>query len=487
MRDMLRTLLLALCLLPCIARADAPFGIQIIDDQTGRGVPMVELETLARVRYVTDSAGFVAIDDPALFNGKVFFTITTPGYEFPVDGFGSRGKALPIKPGETETLKIKRLNIAERVYRVTGEGIYRDSVLLGRKPPIAQPLVNAQVVGQDSVQATPYGGKLYFFWGDTLRQSYPLGQFRTAGATADLTTDPSTGVDLRYFTNNDGFARAMVPGAEPGVVWIEGLFTVKDDNGRERLLAHASRMQGLAKRLARALLVFDDESQTFKTLKDIDLDAPLAPVGQATRVTDGGVDYIYFTAPYPSIRVRATWKDATDPAAYEAYVSERGADGKPTFVWKRGATPVRPSDLKPGEGPFRLQDKDGKPFTLHGASVRWNEYRKRWVMIGVQHKGATIIGEVWYAEAERPEGPWDKAVKVATHHRDAEPPRNIPPANYDFYNPVHHAFFDQDGGRVIYFEGTLSTMFSADLRPVPRYDYNQLMYRLDLSDERLRK
>ena len=57
---------------------------------------------------------------------------------------------------------------------------------------------------------------------------------------------------------------------------------------------------------------------------------------------------------------------------------------------------------------------------------------------------------------------------------------------YSFYNPVHHAFFDQDGGRVIYFEGTYTTAFSGNPTPTPRYDYNQIMYRLELDDPRLK-
>ena len=120
------------------ARAAAPFGVQVVDDQTGRGVPMVRLRTTSNQSYYTDSGGYAAIDDAALMNQKVFFTVTSFGYEFPADMFGSRGSALEVKPGGSATLKIKRINIAERLYRTTGEGIYRDTVLLGKKPPIAQ-------------------------------------------------------------------------------------------------------------------------------------------------------------------------------------------------------------------------------------------------------------------------------------------------------------------------------------------------------------
>ncbi len=56
---------------------------------------------------------------------------------------------------------------------------------------------------------------------------------------------------------------------------------------------------------------------------------------------------------------------------------------------------------------------------------------------------------------------------------------------YSFYNPKQHPMFDQEGGRIIYFEGTYTTTFSGNPDPTPRYDYNQVMYRLDLSDPRL--
>ena len=60
-------------------------------------------------------------------------------------------------------------------------------------------------------------------------------------------------------------------------------------------------------------------------------------------------------------------------------------------------------------------------------------------------------------------------MKVASHPR------------YSYYNPVHHAFLDAEGGRVIYFEGTWSLEFSGNPLAPARYDYNELMYRLDLA------
>ena len=72
------------------------------------------------------------------------------------------------------------------------------------------------------------------------------------------------------------------------------------------------------------------------------------------------------------------------------------------------------------------------------------------------------------------DGPWKAAVKVATHPK------------YSFYNPQQHDFMDEEGGRYIYFEGTYAETFSGAPVATPRYDYNQLMYRLDLDDPRLK-
>src|SRR5262249_5999692 len=69
---------------------------------------------------------------------------------------------------------------------------------------------------------------------------------------------------------------------------------------------------------------------------------------------------------------------------------------------------------------------------------------------------------------------WVYARKVVTHEK------------YSFYNPKHHSEFDKEGGRVIFFEGTYTASFSGNTDPTPRYDYNQVMYKLDLSDPRLR-
>jgi hypothetical protein len=132
-------------------------------------VPLVELRTTSQTLHVTDSSGIAAFFEPGLMDQTVFFFIRSHGYEFPKDGFGFQGKALKTERGGKAEVKLKRLNIAERLYRVTGEGIYRDSIPTGEPAPIKRPLLNGLVTGSDSVVNAVYRGKIYWFWGDTNR------------------------------------------------------------------------------------------------------------------------------------------------------------------------------------------------------------------------------------------------------------------------------------------------------------------------------
>jgi hypothetical protein len=492
------------------AARPAAFGVRVVDDRTGRGVPLVELRTVSGVRFVTDSAGYAAVDDPALFGRRVFFNVSSHGYEYAADGFGMRGKALELTPGGSADLKIKRLNIAERLYRVTGEGIYRDSVLLGRTPPIAEPLLNAEVVGQDSVQVAAYRGKLYWFWGDTSRQRYPLGHFGTAGATSDLPSGgglpPDVGTNFTYFTDKDGFSRPTVAREGASPLWLDGLFVVKDSGGKEHLLGCVAVIKTLGHTTGRRLVEWDDDKAMFRTLRELPVDGPARPHGHAVVAgPDGkpyavdGKPYVLFADPVPTTRVPATYEAAIDPANYETFTClpsgafgpaekakiERSPDGRPAWAWRPNAKPlerdefgrlVKAGVMKPEDAAVRPVDAvTGKPVVLHAGSVQWNAYRKRWVMIANEVGGkASNLGEVFYLEGDAPEGPWLKAVKVITHDR------------YSFYNPIHHPFFDGDGGRYLYVEGTYSGTFSREHEWTPRYDYNQVMYRIDLADERLR-
>lgn len=501
-----RSLLLAGCFvlssLTTFAQAVAPFAIRVVDDQTGRGVPLVELKGTPDQTYVTDSSGYVAIDDPTLMGQKVYFHVKSHGYEHAEGAFGYRGETLDVRSGGEATIKVKRINIAQRLYRITGAGIYRDSVKLGKGVPIEKPLINALVCGQDTVQNVVVGDKIYWFWGDTDRLAHPLGQFNTSGAVSRLPKagglPPSEGVNLDYFVGDDGFSRPMFKRENGILIWVHGAFGVEDPNGKVRVLTHYSRRKGLSDELSAGLAVLNDETNVFEHVLDYtDPHAPF-PRGQSFRYNDCGVDFIAFATPYAVVRVPAGWQAVMDPTQWEAFTPlkpgsawdeqhpqiDRGADGKVIWSWKKN-TPVvdraaaeklvEKGHLKTEENRFRTVDAaTGQPVQLHAGSAKWNEHRKRWILIAQSiYGGPSLLGEVWYSEAGTPEGPFEKAVKIVTHD------------NYSFYNVTQHDFFDEDGGKTVYFEGTYTATFTKDAVPTPWYDYNQIMYSLDLSDRRI--
>jgi hypothetical protein len=474
------------------AVAAEPFAIEVVDEATGRGVPMVELQSVDGQTWVTDSAGLVAFEEPGIVGRPVFFSVKSHGYEYPKDGFGIAGVRLTPEPGGKATVKIKRLNIAERLYRQTGRGIYRDTILLGRKSPIVDGLGAGQVAGQDSAQVAMYRGKLFWIWGDTSRMEYPMGNFRSSGAWSELPAKgglaPSVGVNFQYFTDTSGFSRPMVSLSNPeGVVWIDGLTVVRDDLGAEKLVARYQRRRGLEKLLEQGICIFNDEKQIFESATTLPLEEEWRALhGQVTAGRDDG--FLYMGSAGLSVRVPARLRDVLDPAKYEAWTCagkdgpSRRADGTLDFAWRKDARPIESTKeaewLKVGK--IRAEEcrmlpidvKSGERVTLHVGTVRWNAHRQRWVMIAGQYSGkASMLGEVWYAEAKAPTGPWKRAVQIMTHEK------------MSFYNPVQHPFFDE--GASIYFEGTYTKDFSGSEQVTPRYNYNQMMYRLNLDDPRL--
>ena len=476
------------------------FQITVVDEQTGRGVPLVELRTVHDIRCYTDSSGIVAFHEPGLMGRKVFFHVASHGYELPKDGFGYRGRAIRVAEGGSVRLKIRRINVAERLYRVTGAGIYRDSILVGHAVPVRRPVINGLVLGSDSVVNAVFRGRIYWFWGDTNRPGYPLGNFHVPGATSRLPKDggldPELGVNLEYFLDDRGFAKetARMPGEGP--TWINGLVTLRDAGGRERLFAAYVKVRKFLEVYQRGLVELDDAKKQFVKVTEFAVDAPAYPYGHPFKHTEGGVEYVYFADPYPLVRARATVEDAKRISRYEAFTClkegtrlkdarfDRGPGGRVRYAWKKNTPPVGPKEqarlikagkLTAAEALLHLKDVEtGRPVTAHRGTVYWNSYRRRWVMITVQVGGdRSFLGEVWYAEADTPTGPWVYARRIITHRK------------YSFYNPKHHPMFDKDGGRVIFLEGTYTNTFSGNPDRTPRYNYNQVLYKLDLSDERL--
>lgn len=456
------------------------FGIRVVDDATGRGVPLVVLTTTHHLPFVTDSAGWVAFQEPGLMEREVYFHVRSPGYSVAKDGFGYEGVKLRPRAGAKVEVKVKRSIVAERLYRVTGEGIYRDSVLLGEPVPLKNPVFNT-ITGQDSVQAVPWRGRLFWLWGDTNQAGYPLGNFHSTCAWSDLPGQgglpASVGVDLDYLKNPLGQARRMVPMEKPGVVWVFGLLAVSDSKGGETLLGHYGRYKSLSEQVEHGLVEWDESLGHLVPRKVLAPDNIWRhPVGNAVRVQVAGADHFYFVDNFAMVRVEARHEAVLDPAAYEALAWDGKSAG---YIWQKQAPPASQQDeakrlqskaMPPEKARFQVEDAaTGAPILVHRSSIAWSPYRQRWIMIASQVKGKeSHLGEVWYAEALEITGPWKKAVKVASHPK------------YTFYNPRQHPYFVNEGGRKIFFEGTYTETFSGNPVATPRYDYNQLMYRLDL-------
>ncbi len=471
------------------------FIIRVVDDQTGRGVPLVELKTTSHWRYYTDSYGVIAFNEPSLMNQPVYFTIFSHGYLCEKDQFDNRGVLLQTTPGDSAVIKMKRLNIAERLYRITGQDIYGSSASLGRPIPSKHSGLNGKVTGQDTFIETVHKGKIYWFWGDTFGPANFNGG--ASGATSELPgrggLDPSVGIDLTYFVDSTGFSKPMCPIPGPGLVWIDWLVTVPDGMGSEKLYAKFSRTKTLGEDYERGIALFNDSLEIFE--KVVSVDAWLDKVhssGHPLRVRVDNHEYIYIIDRYGFERVIADSLHITNAASYEhftclaagvkfdsaASILDRDAKGQLVYDWKpatdafsrkQQAQLISSGKVKHVEGLWLSRDvESGRSVAIDPVSVFWNGFRKCWVMLAYE-----FCGSVWYFEGDTPIGPWIYGQKIVSHE------------NYDFYNVGQHPLFDQDGGQTIYFEGTYTTGFSGNTNPTPLYDYNQMMYRLSLDDSRL--
>jgi len=479
-----------------VTGADRYMTIRVVDAQTDRGIPLVRLTTVNHRSFITDSHGVIAFNEPGLMDRRVFFHVFSHGYEYPKDVFGYRGRAITIKSGETVTLKLQRINIGERLYRVTGQGKYRDSRLLGLNIAVREELPGG-VLGSDSVLTETIGDTIYWFWGDTHRAGYPLGNFHVPGARSQLPgnggLDPQIGVDLEYFLNEKGFAKETCKMPGPGPTWLDCLMKIEDKDQPVRLFAMYMKVEAPLHIYERGIVEFNLPEQIWEHRMTFPESQRVLPHGHPFRHRDADGSYFYFAGGMPNTRVPATVKDILDPTRYEAYTCltqsseslpgvRRDDNNELSFQWTTTAPEfsvrlaqklVQAGKLTANDVPGLIDIETGKLIHTHHGSVYYNAYRRKYIMIISQVTGRSMLGEVWYAESANPEGPWKYARRIITHD------------NYSFYNPKQHPMLASEGGRSIFFEGTYTTTFSGNLHPTPGYDYNQIMYKLDLTDARL--
>lgn len=446
----------ALLLMATLAGAlagDAPCRIVVVEKGSGWPVPLVELTTTGHVRYVTDNAGVVAFDQQELMGQEVWLEIRSPGYGVAKDGFGNRGRRITPEPGRTVTIEIERQALAKRIGRLTGGGLFAESQRFGEHADWKE----SGIIGSDSVQCVPFGGQLLWLWGDSGIPAYPLGIFNSSGARsghpAPESLVPPLRLPLDYFRDAKGRPRGIAPVPGEGPTWVFGMLAMKDGSGRERVGGYYSKIKGMLDAYETGLVVWDEARQEFarhRVVWEKSGGKPLpkaVPDGQATAWRDAaGKDWFLFGNPFPVMRCAGTFVAWSDPAQWEA--------------------------LEPqGE----VAGADGTKVVPHTGAIGWHPWRKRWVAVFMQRGGKpSHLGEVWYAEADQPTGPWGTAVKILGHER------------YTFYNPRLHLDWTPAGKPWLYFEGTYTTLFTDNQAPTPRYDYNQILYRLDLDDPALK-
>ncbi|MDR0522125.1 MAG: hypothetical protein LBH00_09780 [Planctomycetaceae bacterium] len=436
--------------------AETPCRIEIREQGTNDPVPLVELRTTHQQRFVSDNAGVIAVDSPELMNQEVWFDVNGYGYDVKPDAFGSKGVRLVPEYGKTLRIDVQRKNIAKRLGRLTGAGLFAESQKCSREPFPAEP--ETGVFGCDSVQNAVYKGRLFWIWGDTTLPHYPLGIFHATGATTKIRPFDPLKVPLRlkysYFTDSAGKPRsvAVMPGRGP--TWLSGLVVLPDKNGTEHLVAGYAKITPPLEIDEFGLCRWNDAAESFEKLRTVwtknknNPEPPVLPEGHASLGTDkDGKRRVLFGNPFPVLRC---------PASYEAFLNPE--------TWER-LTPQKTVRSAAGN----------VPVEPHTGSIGWSGYRKKWIAVFSQKSGKpAAFGEIWYAEADDPAGPWENAVKILSH------------GNYTFYNPRLHTECLEADSKFLLFEGTFSAMFADRPQPVPRYDYNQLLYRLDLDDPALK-
>lgn len=428
--------------------------IEVVEKGSGWPVPLVELRTTHHARFFTDNAGVIAFDLPELMGRETWFDVIGNGYEVPKDGFGYRGVRLTPQPGRTLRVEVNRRIAAKRLGRITGGGLFAESQKLGRELDWREP----GILGCDSIQNAVHRGKMFWLWGDTTLAKYPLGLFHGTSATTPIQPlekfTPPIRLKLDYFTDDQGVPRnvATMPGSGP--TWVTGYLSLPDRHGEARLVGAYVKIKPPLEAYEWGLCVWNDATANFEPLRvvwtksDATPKAPPVPEGHPVFWRDNaGKEWVLFGNPLPTLRCPATFEHWQDSSKWE--------------VLKPQATLVSATD--------------GKPVKPHSGSIAWNPFRQRWVTVFMEHFGKpSAFGELWYAEAKSPTGPWGRAVKVLSHE------------NYTFYNPRIHPEFTAADSPVLIFEGTYTLQFADKPHPTPRYDYNQILYRLDLDDPALK-
>lgn len=423
--------------------------VLVVDAENGWPVPLVQLRTTHNLEYVTDNAGVVAFDAAELMEVETWLTVRGHGYGVKQDGYGYQGVRVVPQPGKTIKIEVQRSLPGKRLGRITGGGMFAESQKLGEHLDWKM----QGILGCDSVQNTLHNGRLFWAWGDTVLPGYPLGRFHMIGGTTQQrpikSFEPPIKLRYDYFRDDRSSPRNIAAMPGDGPTWLSGFASLPDEKGQMRLVATYSKIQPPLTEYERGLCAWSESEQRFERFKVLweksedSSEPPPAPMGHATSWTDSsGEAWILFGDPFPTLKFRPTFAAWTDPSAWETTTPQTD-----------------------------IEDAGGIKIKPHRGAIAWNGFRKKWVTIFTQMQGDnSTLGEIWYAESENPTGPWGGAIKVATH------------SEYTFYNPQLHPEFTESDSPILLFEGTYTHTFSKSQQATPRYDYNQVLYRLDLDE-----
>ena len=452
-----------------LAQAPAACKVLIVDRESGWPVPLIELRTTHQQRYISDNAGVIAITDPALMFQSVWFNVSGPGYQYPADGFGFHGVRLTPTPGGTLRVEVERVSIARRLGRLTGTGLFAESQQVGEQLDWR----DGPVFGCDSVQLARHRGRLVWAWGDTTLGRYPLGVFHMSGAYTDpagfTQLEPPLRPTFEFITDEQLRPRGLAPMPGPGPTWLTGFVSLMDQHGEAHLVALYRKIKPPLSVVEIGQCVWNDSREVFEPYRSL-WQAPTdsqSPSGAAANTPPAfaaappgifaeghpswyrdvsGQQWLMFGNPFPHVRL---------PATYEAWCD--------ISQWQ---------ELEPQSELTALPEE--QLIAPHSGSIAYNAFRQRWVTVFVQKFGQpSMLGSLWYAEADSPCGPWGPAVQILSHD------------NYTFYNPRLHPELETRQPQVLLFQGTYSAAFTRQAAPTPRWDYNQVLYRLDLDDPRL--
>jgi hypothetical protein len=258
--------------------------------------------------------------------------------------------------------------------------------------------------------------------------------------------EPPIHIKFDFLQDEQGKVRSIAQMPGPGPTWLGGYCQVVDANGQQRLVATYEKIEPPMSVYEVGFCEWDVESENFKHLKTLwqrsDGKMPIYPTGHPIlRNDENGRSWFLFGHAIPNLKVPASFESLIDPASW---------------------IQLDPTD--------QVISTQGKAVRVHRGHIVWNDYINQWMFLFTQMDGsASHLGEIWIAVSDSPQGPFREAIHVATH------------PNYTFYNPRVHPELTESTPEIVLFEGTFTQTFSGQPERTPRYNYNQMLYRLDLS------